>query len=147
MIRILVIGGLGFILVHSNLPRGAQNKTESLEGVWKVLSIKENGMALPKSEIADLKLTVVGKVLVMNKGKTRLYDGLYVRDNSKKPKTLDVTFTMAKKKIQWIGIYRLEDETLTVCGVPKGKKRPTDFTSKKGSARQLAVYKRVKKYD
>lgn len=67
-------------------------------------------------------------------------------DPSKDPKWFDLTIIDddGSKGISQLGIYKIEDDTVTFC-IGGSDNRPADFTSKKNSGRVLTTYKRVKK--
>ncbi|AGA24951.1 TIGR03067 domain-containing protein [Singulisphaera acidiphila] len=69
--------------------------------------------------------------------------GRYTLNASKTPKTMDWIIDRGYGKGTTAGIYTIKDDVLTIClaGAP-GLPRPDSFTSKKGSKRQLFVYKR-----
>ena len=73
-------------------------------------------------------------------------NGSFKLDPTKKPKTIDYTFTGGPTKGQvQLGIYELDGERVKFCFAAPGKDRPTEFTTKEGSARTLSVWKREQK--
>ena len=70
--------------------------------------------------------------------------GSFVLRPKKKPKKLKIIqkqFNRMKTRL----IYKLEKDTLTICGAPRGKPIPRDFNPKKGEDRWLMVFKREPK--
>jgi uncharacterized protein (TIGR03067 family) len=64
-------------------------------------------------------------------------------DDGKDPKTIDMAYEAgesAGKTEQ--GIYKLKDDTLTICTANFGDSRPRDFSNPKGAKRRLYVYQR-----
>ena len=74
------------------------------------------------------------------------FSGTFKVDPTKKPKTIDVTFTDGPEKGKIaLGIYELEGDTYKVITDPAGKSRPAEFAIKPGSGYVLQVLKREKK--
>ena len=110
-------------------------------------SKEEDGKKFSEEEIKEMIATIdgSGKVSVrrvdkvINEGKVKL-------DPTKKPKTLDVTFTEGERKGQEVlGIYEIKGHTFRVCVARPGDERPAEFSAKAGSSCILIVYKREKK--
>ena len=66
--------------------------------------------------------------------------GTYKLDTTTNPKTIDVVTELDTSK----GIYRLEGDSLKICGVSTGEDRPAEFTTKPGTKQVLFVLKRQK---
>ena len=66
--------------------------------------------------------------------------GTYELEPTSDPKTIDVVTELDTSK----GIYRLEGDSLRICGVPNGAERPTEFVTKRGTTQTLFVLKRQK---
>lgn len=59
------------------------------------------------------------------------------------PKTMDMTIQVKTKAFLSLGIYRIQDDELTLCLAEPGGPRPADFKSKNGVT--LVVLQRLKK--
>jgi uncharacterized protein (TIGR03067 family) len=67
-----------------------------------------------------------------------------VLDPTSKPKTIDVIPDGGRYMGEHVlGIYRFDDESLTICMASPGKPRPADFKADKGSGCTLRVFRRV----
>jgi uncharacterized protein (TIGR03067 family) len=123
-----------------------KKELDRFRGTWKFESVEIEGQAVPADGIKDVRLILDGDKFTMEGGGLGMYKGTFKVDVSKKPKTIDVTFTEGPEKGKTsIGIYTLEGDTYKVCMDPQGKERPTKFESKKGSPFVLEVLKREKK--
>jgi uncharacterized protein (TIGR03067 family) len=72
--------------------------------------------------------------------------GTFKLDPTKRPKTIDITFTEGKHKGKTVpGIYEIESDAFRVCIARDGDERPAEFSARLGSGRTLVVYKREKK--
>jgi RNA polymerase sigma factor (sigma-70 family) len=72
----------------------------------------------------------------------------YTLDPSKKPKTIDIVPGAGPDKGKTVpAIYKLEDETLTLCEGEVGKDRPTEFSSTAANRWILLVFKREQPKD
>ena len=71
--------------------------------------------------------------------------GISTFDPTKKPKTIDFTPTVGDDKgVRFLGIYELGENTRKLCFAPKGKDRPTEFSSIPGSQYILVEFQREK---
>jgi uncharacterized protein (TIGR03067 family) len=141
----LLLGVFALLLVAADDKDNTKKEIERFRGTWKLESLEIEGQALPEEAIKDTRLTIDGNKFTA-KDSQATYKGTFKVDISKKPKTIDVTFTEGPEKgTTMIGIYELEGDTYKVCLDPQGKERPTKFESKKGSRNVLEVLKREKK--
>jgi uncharacterized protein (TIGR03067 family) len=117
------------------------------ERIWRVMSLRINEVTVP-SEDAE-KITV-----------TNYQDGTWVLaidgeeigratskiDPTRKPRTIDLTMPVDDNEGKaFPGIYELDGEYRKLCYSPLDRDRPTEFSSRAGSARTLVVFKRLHK--
>ncbi len=119
---------------------GAADK-KSIEGVWKVIVEQEFGNELSKEEMRrrNRHITFKGNTLSCDRvsdGALGTYAGTFNLD----PKTKAFTFTgkgPQGKPLEWIGIYQLDGDTLTLCyRIKRGDTsvtRPKEFKSEAGN--------------
>ncbi|MBI1790850.1 MAG: TIGR03067 domain-containing protein [Acidobacteria bacterium] len=66
-------------------------------------------------------------------------------DPDKNPMTIDMAYTEGDPKGRTaLGIYKIEDDVLTICRAAPGKARPSEFSSQPGSGHTLMTYRREK---
>ena len=120
---------------------------DSIQGTWQVVASEFGGQKAPKEalEQAKLRLTLKGNKFVYTSGDKKLTEGTFEIDPTKKPRTLDARGTdPTGKEVATTGIYELNGDTMRVCFVLKGEKRPEAFVSRPGSKVAIIEYKRVK---
>jgi len=141
----LLLGALALLLVAADDTDDTKKEMDRFRGTWKFESIEVEGQALPEEGVKGSRLIIDGDKFTA-KDSQATYKGTFKVDISKKPKTIDVTFTEGPEKgTTMLGIYELEGDTYKVCLDPQGKERPTKFETKKGSRNVLEVLKREKK--
>jgi uncharacterized protein (TIGR03067 family) len=116
------------------------------KGTWRLSSKEVDGKKFSEEEIKDVIGTVDGSGKVsVRRGDKILGEGTIKLDPTKKPKTIDVTFTEGDRKgTTGLGIYEIDSDAFRVCIARAGEERPADFSAKVGSGRTLIVYKREK---
>jgi uncharacterized protein (TIGR03067 family) len=117
---------------------------EKLEGAWTAISAERNGEEA--AELVGHRLEFAGRRFHITAQGRILYVGSYAVEPEPQPAQID--FQHEEGEIAggvWQGIYRLEDNTLTICdnAVDTSKPRPTEFRTAPGSGYVLIVFRRV----
>ena len=120
---------------------------QAFKGTWRLNSKDEDGKKFSEVEIKDVIMTNDGSGRAsVRRGDKVIAEATVKLDPTKKPKTIDVTFTKGKHKGKTVlGIYEIEGDTFRVCVARPGDARPAAFSAKAGSGRILIGYKREKK--
>ncbi|MBI4717486.1 MAG: TIGR03067 domain-containing protein [Planctomycetes bacterium] len=115
-----------------------------LAGTWEVVPVAQEGTSAPGNDTSKMLLTfdAAGKLTEAGPAGTTVAATTVV-DPSASPMTIDITYTEGELKGRTaLGIYRLEQGTLTVCRAAPGKPRPAEFASQPGGDHTLVTYKR-----
>lgn len=111
--------------------------TSELDGTWQ--GVQWEGSDGHRSDIGAvaMRMTIAGEKLKMTHPAGPV-DGFILTDATQNPKT----FHAGGGNMNWVGIYKLDGETLTLCmNNGDGAERPIEFKSKPA---YLLVLKRVK---
>lgn len=137
---------IGWVTIACLAPQHgkAEEAKNELEGTWVLVSVERDGMNVPVQ--AELKMTTTGDKFVLKSGDQVVVAGATKRDPSKKPKTIDTTYTEGPNKGQTLkGIYEIDGDTARFCRAGKpNQERPTEFKTKSGTGGLASVYKRAK---
>jgi uncharacterized protein (TIGR03067 family) len=163
MITRVVLGSLAItLLLGADEPaKDAKKELEALQGEWIQVSSEFRGkLNVPRNEIKitikrDKWTAVLKNAKPLDKppkegdSAVQTKDGIEITstikiDPSKNPKTIDVTIIKDGKEQTSLCIYKLEDDTLTICKTNDGKERPSEFKITKEDG-HIAVWKRAKK--
>ncbi len=113
---------------------------DRIQGTWVVQSLTDNGKAMPAEEARSIKLTFSDeRVTIQLKDESK--QGTFKLDPGKKPREIDIT--VARENKRGLGIYKFEDDTLTLAVVDSDRGRPKAFASEAGSQVALVVLKRA----
>ena len=128
---------------------------DKLQGTWRVAALETDGSTQPSDELTDAAITVRGNQFT-SVGMGDAYEGTIELFPRKKPKAFDLVFTSGPPEgARNRGIYRLDDDTWTICLATRGKTRPRSFRTKpdsglaletlvRGTAANLAKTKQVR---
>ena len=117
---------------------------QELAGTWQAVSYAHNGNKASDEDMKKIQLVIdaEGKTTARNEDKVFIASTTTI-DPTREPMIIDLTYTEGGPKgTNSLGIYQIEDGTLTVCRAAAGKARPTEFSSKPGSGQTLMTYKR-----
>jgi RNA polymerase sigma factor (sigma-70 family) len=133
----ILLGGTRWALADKE----AAKDEEKILGTWDLVSIMEGGQKAPPEAIKEAKVTFAadGKMTVQQG--LREQEFTYKLDPARTPK--EFSGTNAKDRTV-LGIYKLDEDTLTACYSRTGD-RPTEFASPEGTTIVLEVLKREKK--
>jgi uncharacterized protein (TIGR03067 family) len=132
--------GMLLVLASAALASGADDKKD-MEGTWELVSLEVDGKPVPAADWPFSKIVVKGDKATFSKGDKAIAETTFSVDPTKKPKTMDATYTMGPNKGEKVlAIYELDGDNLKVCST----QRPKEFSTKEGPKYSLVVWKRVK---
>jgi uncharacterized protein (TIGR03067 family) len=117
-----------------------------LTGTWQAVSYTLDGTKASDEDMKKTKLSMDadGKGTALREGKPFIAAATDI-DPTKNPMTIDFSYTLGDIKGQTaLGIYKIEDDSLTICRTIPGGTRPTEFASNPGSGHTLMTYSREK---
>jgi uncharacterized protein (TIGR03067 family) len=116
---------------------------DDVQGIWKPVQAELGGARLPDALIAAWRLELRDGKYTLT-GAESPDSGTYTFEESKKPKTMDVTGTDGPNKGKTFPcIYELDDDILRICYDLSGKERPKEFKTAKQTKLYLVTYKRA----
>jgi RNA polymerase sigma factor (sigma-70 family) len=128
----------------SNVLFQAELKTdkERLQGTWKLVQTHKHGKKVDAEDIPihPHDLVIEGSKVEMKLTKGGGDRGEMELNPAATPKQITMTWL-----IQWHGIYKLDEDKLTICFNPDNGIRPDGFSTSADSGRVLFVYERVKR--
>jgi len=113
-----------------------------LEGEWAMVSMVNDGRALPAQFAKQGKRVAKGNTVTVSMGGKVVMKGHFSADRTRKPNHID--YWLRDGQTQH-GIYELTGADLRVIFSAPGKPRPADFSTASGDAKTLTVWKFVKK--
>jgi uncharacterized protein (TIGR03067 family) len=119
---------------------------QQLAGRWQAVSYALDGKAATDEDMKKIQLVfdAEGKATAFNEGKVFIAANTTI-DLGEQPSAIDMSYTEGEPEGKTaLGIYKIEDDLLTICRVAPGRARPTEFSSAPGSGRTLMTYKRAK---
>jgi uncharacterized protein (TIGR03067 family) len=119
---------------------------QELTGRWQAVSYALDGKAATEADMKKIQLVfdAEGNSTAYNEGKVFIAANTKI-DLSQEPAAIDMSYTEGEPKGKTaLGIYKIEDDLLTICRVAPGQARPAEFSSAPGSGRTLMTYKREK---
>ena len=148
MTNFLLIALLYVVLVAAGKPMQGNVSSElnKLRGTWLLVEEIDDGKQMPAEEAKKNKLTFdgEGRWKVEIDGKI-VGEGTAKIDPSRKPRTIDYTFTKGDGNgAKFMAIYELDGDSYRHCGVLRGT-RPSEFSSTPGSGQILTVFRREKR--
>jgi uncharacterized protein (TIGR03067 family) len=117
-----------------------------LAGTWQALTYALDGKKMSDEDMKNIKLQfdAAGKATVTNDGKIFIVATTKI-SLAGQPMGIDLTYTEGDLKGKAsLGIYKIEDDLLTICRAGPDQARPTEFSSNPGSGHTLMTYKREK---
>jgi uncharacterized protein (TIGR03067 family) len=110
-----------------------------LDGVWMCESATVNGRKLDDATAKSLKLTLDGEQYKTELGDEVVFDSTYSVNNSINPPQIDMVGIGELAGKIGKGIYKIEENRLTMCYTMPEKDRPKAFSSEEGSEAYLMI--------
>jgi len=146
-------GNLLFVALAIGAPalKDKSSPADGLVGEWVVESVIQYGREAGFPGEARITLTADGGCSFAVRGfeKPNKRPSRYAADPKSSPPTFDLIRTNLPPgwtggNREWVGIYELSGDKLTICYREWSDPRPTEFSSKKDSGQSLMVLRRAK---
>jgi len=116
---------------------------DALQGEWYLTSFELDGNAVSMTPFASPKVVIDGDRFLAS-GMGAPYAGKIVVDATKEPKSFDLVITAGHAAgTRNRGIYRLGNESWTLCLATQGDERPRSFDSKPNTGVALETFART----
>jgi uncharacterized protein (TIGR03067 family) len=119
-------------------PAPAATDLERLQGEWQLVSGGRHGQVFPDDILKQVRLTFVGNVLKTTKPDS-VTDATFTLHPELDPKGIDVDMDGSPG----LGIYKLEDDTLTILHAEILEPRPKNFEAVKSGTLTLLVLRKT----
>jgi uncharacterized protein (TIGR03067 family) len=148
MRTLMVLGVSLLVLADADSQEDAtRRELARLNGIWKYTKVEapdKIAEAIAEASVVEFRDGKMIHTITLSTGKKEVAQATVRLDPSKRPKHFDVTSLDGPEKGKTTqGIYELDDDALRIAY--EDGQRPTDFTFKKGSIREVYTLKRVKK--
>jgi uncharacterized protein (TIGR03067 family) len=119
---------------------------EKFQGKWTVVSLVEEGKAVPAAELAGFEITIEKDIYTATEKGEVVAKYRFKLDPTKKPAAVDLTPLLGKEKEKAVelGIYTFDKDQLKLCVDETGKFRPSVFEGKGTETCSVIVLKKVK---
>jgi uncharacterized protein (TIGR03067 family) len=123
---------------------GQKTDQDRIQGEWSTSSVEQNGLLTSADELNAnaLKMIFKGQTLIMREKNKAGEETPFVLDETKKPRTIDITVLPGDEKLIMQGIYEIQGNQLKLCLSKGGVARPREFKTTVGSGLTLFVLKR-----
>ena len=123
--------------------RAVKDELKRHQGTWIATSSTYDGQKAPEDIVRSIKRIVERDHVVWERDGKRFAGTKIELDPTREPKTIDVIPDGGRNRGERVlGIYKLEDDTLTICMAAPGKPRPKEFKAEKGSGCTLRTFQR-----
>jgi uncharacterized protein (TIGR03067 family) len=117
-----------------------------LQGTWVMASMEREGHEAAPEDIKDMTAVYEGNRITLKAGDRVRRRGIVTLAPDRKPKAINTWDQDGPFEDETVpGIYELKGDTLKLAFARPGQERPTEFTTKSGTAVLVCVYKRQKK--
>jgi uncharacterized protein (TIGR03067 family) len=131
------------LLLAESPKKDAIDKQElkKLAGAWTVIAHEHGGKKAALKEISSLAVTMDADKMTTRDGTdVKEESAIVALDPKSKPAAVDIKITSGGDKGKVVkGIYKLQDDKLTLCLAEPGKDRPKEFAGKEGTGHTLMV--------
>ncbi len=140
LIASIVLFLCGVVLLHAGEPAP---DLERMRGVWTVVSLTEQGKAIPAAETDILEFVINNGVMTVSEKGTIVVQYQIKLDPEKTPRAIDFTHEIGENKGKTEpGIYAFDGDKLKLCLDEKRKGRPTVFEGKESETFSVIVLKK-----
>jgi uncharacterized protein (TIGR03067 family) len=120
-----------------------QDELKRHQGTWIVTSSIYEGQEAQAAVATSIKRIVDGDHVVWERDGKRFAGSRIVVDPKSEPKAIDVIPDGGPNRGEPVlGIYKLENGTLTICMAGPGRARPREWKAEKGSECTLRIFRR-----
>jgi uncharacterized protein (TIGR03067 family) len=135
-----------FIAADITKEEAVKRELAKMSGTWKTVSFFVNGDNMVAKDVGTDRSFVINRdTMTTLAAEKKVLESVLKINPLKKPQEIDIILMTNSNKGEILkGVYKLEEDYLTICFTNADADRPTDFTSKKGSGRSRIVYKRQK---
>src|SRR5262245_53096979 len=131
----------------SDVVPAAKEELVKLQGEWSMVSLEQRGEKARDEQVKRFKLTIKGDewTVTSSEGKGKPTTMTMVINPSRDPKSMDLKVKAGDREFVFLGIYKLEGDTLTLRRATEtgDVERPREFTTTAEEG-LLVVWKRAK---